>query len=404
MMRTPLTRAAVLLVLILPRIAAATPYTFTEAARIAESAAPATAAARARTEVTRRGEDVAGMLPNPNVVIGSYTETSRLYAAFSMPLPIWGQIGLARDAARMRTDEAIASERTTRLDATLAALSSWVDVWLAHSTLRAAEENRARLDALARAIDELVDAGRRPRMDALSARAEFEAARSDEETARRSLVAARVQFAARLGIVARTDADLPDVAGEPPAIAASPQADLSRAGSHPPAVEVLDARARAAAADVRFEERARIPTPTLLFGSYLFRATNPPTDFFVGLGFELPIFNQRGPLIAAAHAREAAARAESDALAMQLRADARSAAEQLEAARSRAETMNHIVLPAANEAADLAQESYRAGRLDLAGLLAAEQRRLAARVRADQSVAERTRAWIALARATGVTR
>lgn len=375
---------------------------WTEAVARAERASPRVIADAARVEETRRGEDVATMLPNPTVAVGSYAESSRLYASLLMPMPIWGSVGLAGDAARARTAEADAQRRVTRLDVGVTALSAWVDVWSARAQLRAAEANTARLERLAEAVRDLASQGQRPRLDVVTASGELSSARADEAAARHNLDAARAMLAVAIGAPSTAS---PDVDGEPPGEdEAPPLAAVLDASANNPSLEALHHRAEGAVADQALERRLRIPTPALQVWAYLLRVSNPPADVYVGLAFELPIFNQRSPLIERAHARELTARADAEANEAQLRAQARAAWTLFEGARERAHLHLTEALPAANEAAELAQEAYRAGRLDLTGLLAAEQRRLLAQTRADQAVADRARALAALRRAMGGAR
>lgn len=397
-------RASALLAAFVAALAPATAFadnlTWTGAVARAERNAPRILAEQARVDEARHGEGVATMLPNPTVAVGSYFESSRLYASLLVPLPIWGSVGLAGDAARSRTAEAEAQRRATRLDVGVTALAAWVEVWAAHARLHDAEANAARLGRLVEAVRDLNAQGQRPRLDLVSATGELAAARADEEAARHALTAARALLAAAVGTP--DNEAPPDIEGDPPgADDDTPLATAVATAAGNPAVDVFRARAASARADEALEQRLRIPTPSLQVWAYLLRVSNPPADVYVGLTFELPIFNQRGPLIERARARELTARADADATEAQLRAQTRAAWALFQAERSRAEIHTREVVPAADEAADLAQEAYRAGRLDLTGLLAAEQRRLLAHQRADQAVADRARALAALRRSMG---
>lgn len=383
-----------------PRSAGAQALTWSDAVERAGRVSPRVIAERVRVEEARRGEAVATMLPNPTVAVGSYAESARLFASLLMPLPVWGTVGLAGDAARARTSEAAAQARVTRLDAGVTALLAWVEVWAARAQLREAEASAARLARLVDAVRDLYAQGQRPRLDVVTAQGELAAARADEAAARHAVDAARALLAAAVG--APADEAPPDVTGEAPGgDDATPLVAAVEATGANPSLDVFRARAAGARADEALEQRLRIPVPSLQVWSYLLRVSNPANDVYVGVAFELPIFNQRGPLIERARAREAAAQADADATRAQLRAQTRAAWSMFQAARERAHIHATEVLPAAVEAAELAREAYRAGRLDLTGLLAAEQRRLAAQTRVDQSVADRARALAALRRSMG---
>jgi outer membrane protein TolC len=372
--------------------------TWSAAVERAVDRTPSVLAAQARVEEVRENESVARMIPNPTLTIASRVESTRLYAAINVVLPIFGQLGLAADAAQARTDEARAQLRVTQLEAGLAALSAWIDLWSARASQRAADGNLQRLTQLHDAVVALTAAELRPRMDLLSVRAELLNARAECLAAAQLVLAAQATLAGRLG----TPELRPETEGAPPDQAPESLAAVFAESAEHPAVAALRARATAAARDARTEERLRIPTPTLQVAGYFLQPGQPANDLYVGLGFDVPIFNLRGPLIARARARQATALREADAATAQLRADAAVAWAQFCAARQRAQAQLEEILPVVTEAADLSLAAYRAGRLDLAGLLAAEQRRQDAQLRADLTVADRARALVALQRAMGV--
>ena len=398
-MRSP--RALAVALLLAARAAGAQPMTWEEAERRGELAAPATLIGEARLGELRHNEEVAATVPNPTVALGTTGWSTRLFASVTVPLPVFGQLSTQVDAARGRTAEAAAQQRWTRRDAGYAALLAWVEVWSARAAARVAEANAARMERLVAATREAVDAGQRPRFELVSAAAELAAARAAGEAADHLSAAARATLAPRRG--AEATGELPDASGDPPGDeAASLVAWRELAAAHP-LLDTARARERAAALEVRAERRLVIPVPQLQVAASLFRLTNPPNDLSVVLAFEVPLFNRREGFVARAAARESAARVEADALGRQLRAEVAAAWEQYAAARALAAAQRDEVLPAATEAADLALEAYRAGRIDLAGLLAAEQRRLSADDRSNQAVAARARALVALARAAGGT-
>lgn len=394
-------RALLVALLVAAPAVGAQPMGWDEAWRRGAASAPAALVGEARVAEVRRNEDVATTVPNPTVALGAYGWSTHVFASINVPLPLFGQLSTQGDAARGRTAEATAQQRWTRRDAGYAALLAWVEVWSARARARAAEAVVARLDRLVAATREAVSGGQRPRFELVSASAELAAARADADAAAHLVQSARATLASRLGVEA--SGELPDVSGDPPGGESPSLAAWRDLSAGHPLLDTVRARERAAALEVRAEQRLRIPVPTLQVAAYLLRVTNPPNDLYVGLGFELPIFNQREGVIARAAAREATARAEADALGRQLRADVAAAWEQFSAARVLASAQREEVLPAATEAADLALEAYRAGRLDLAGLLAAEQRRLVAQDRSDQAIAARARALVALERAAGGT-
>jgi outer membrane protein TolC len=93
--------------------------------------------------------------------------------------------------------------------------------------------------------------------------------------------------------------------------------------------------------------------------------------------------------------------AESESSQRRLRTDLTAAYADLRAADGRARAQHESVLPAAQESADLALEAYRAGRVDINAVVAAQQAFAEARANALRADAEVARAAATLAHAAG---
>jgi outer membrane protein TolC len=224
--------------------------------------------------------------------------------------------------------------------------------------------------------------------------------RADADAAITLVAAARARLAVWLG----RDPMNPSLAvtGAPPGASLPPPLPLllSRVENHPVAM-----RARllvhAADANIAMEERLRWPVVSIRLGANLLRANNQPSDLQAGLQFDLPVFSLRGPAIARARARRSSAEVELISAAAHLAADLASAHQTLCGAVARADTFARDVLPAAEEAANLALEAYQAGRLDVNAVVSAEQALADARVQSDHAIADRARAFARLEHAVG---
>lgn len=369
-----------------------------EAQRLAQDRAPDVLLSNARAETVRADVGVAGMFPNPRITVGTTSGTALLYGNLFIALPLFGQVGTAVDAAEAQARVAEAGLEVSRLDARLAVSLAWWALWQANGELRIALENAARRQRLLETAQARFSEGAAPRLDVLRAQTEVRRARG-EATA---LVEQRTGALARLAVLLGGEEHGPrDVAGDPslgPRVLTDAQVE-SLLEEHP-----LVRRARqllhAADAIVTREHRARWPLVGVQIGGSFFERQPPPThDVSVGLTVEIPIFN--GPLITRAETARRAASTEFETVVVQLRARVLGARADYLSALRRHEALVNEVLPAAQEAADLAAEAYQSGGLDLTGTLAAEQARADTVLALVRATGERARALANLEHASG---
>jgi cobalt-zinc-cadmium efflux system outer membrane protein len=298
------------------------------------------------------------------------------------------------------------------LDVRLATALAWVDLWQLERDAEAARETQQRRERLLATTQERLDTGTAPRLDVLRARAEATRARAEATAAVAAVAGAVAQLAVWLGpeftgVGQVSTAEMPTAPQSLP-----PLGDLlARLDRHPALLRAM-AHLQAGTANVVLERRRRWPLVGLDVGASFGTPLNQPPalnmyttgsvqDLHAAVSVELPVFHVHGPLIARAQAMESQAQVELAAARVRLAAELARAYAAFQAANERARALNDEVLPAAQEAADLALESYRSGHLDIAGVLAAEQTLTDARNQAQHSIADRARALHTLEHAVG---
>lgn len=377
---------------------ATVPVTWLEVDTWAAARARDVVLATARMSTARAEVAVAGMPANPRLTVGATTSSYDVTASLFFALPIFGQRGVAMDAAEAQRRVAAAGLDVARLDATFVARLAWIDLWLLEHEARVALTNLERRARVREATAARFEEGAAARLDVLRADTELNRARAELDGVRDQAAAASARLAANVGQPGdrRFEAQ-----GEPPAAEASglPQ-DAEKTIDGHPAVRRVRALVGAASAVVERERRQRWPILGFLVGtSLLNRAPPPNNDVNFSVAFDLPLFNS--PLIARARAERSVAEAELAATAIVIRAQIVAARADYLAADRRYQTQKQAVLPAAREAADLAEEGYRSGGLDLTDTLAAEQALSDAELAVLRSAAERGRAFASFQHASG---
>ncbi len=377
------------------------------ALRLADEQAPDRLVAATRAAVAHADVAVAGMLTNPTVTVGSSVASAHFYTSLFIPVPLFGQRGAAEAVASALDGAARHDVEVTRLDVAMAASVAWIDLWLAEREADIAREVSTRSTRLAETADERFRAGAAPRLDSLRANAESVRLRAEADASLLAISAASARMALWVGRAPdsplHADGDLPSRADLPPLARL-----LARAETHP-LVNAARSRTTAAESTVRLEQRRRFPIVGFDIGANLFdpsmahASSNTPAfgDAHVALSFEIPFFNARGPLIARARTSVSQSVSEMDAVRRRLASEIASTYADARAAQLRATALHDRVLPAAREASDLALEAYRAGRLDLQGVLAAAQSFADVQRNANRADADAGRALATLVHAVG---
>jgi len=338
------------------------------------------------------------MFPNPQFTVGSTSGSARFYESFFISLPIFGQRAAAMDAADAQARVVAAGVEVTRLDARLAATLAWLDLWQLQGEFLIATNNALRRDRILDTAKARFSEGAAPRLEVL--RAETDARRARSVVA--SLEKQRSAAAARLSVLlSRNEPLMVAIEGEP-GIPYAPPSVAALEGFIPdhPLTQRAHAMLGAAHANVIREQRARRPNLGVQVSGIFHERFGPPSrDVQAALKADLPFFNR--PLIVRAESAQTTALTELETVIIQLRARMVSALSDYLAAVRRQEAEVGQVLPAAQEAADLSDEAYQSGGLDLTGVLAAEQALSDARLAALRATADRGRALGVLEHAAG---
>ena len=369
-----------------------------EAIQASRERAPAIVTSVARERSVRAEVGVAGMLQSPRVSVGTTTASSDLTWSLYVALPVFGQRGTAIDAAEANAAVAAAGVEVARVDARLAVSVAWIDLWQAEQEATVAADVATHYGRLRDAASGRFEAGGGSRLDVLRAETESRRSRGEAEARKSDADAASARLALLLGVDPIRHIA---IAGAPGGGNAVPTdaAVASLVATHPVALQARDAKHAAEAVVVR-ERRALWPLLGVQVGGNNFNRYPPPNnDYQASIGLDVPIFSK--PLVDRAKANQAEARTAQDVTSTTLRAGLADARATYLAADRRYRAARVEVLPVAEEAADLANEAYRSGALDLTATLIAAQTMTDARLAAARAEADRGRAFAALEHAAG---
>jgi cobalt-zinc-cadmium efflux system outer membrane protein len=282
----------------------------------------------------------------------------------SVPLPLFGQRGVAVDAAQADLETLTRDTEVVRREARWAATLAWLEVWeagaLAQLLERAAQDGQ-RVAAIAA---DKYEVGKGAKLDVLRTAAERERAQADAKAGRLAERAA----AARLSVLVGTELQVSTAEGAPRFVTPDAQA-LER---HPTLVR--DRADIVAAEDkVRLEQRLRWPNVAAQVTVNAFDPTLPGPDVQLGLSFDVPILNRRGWFIERARSVQRTAEMNAAIDARRLRAAFGDASARSDGARLQLETLSTTVLPALLEARALTLEGFQLGTLDLLRVLDAQR-------------------------------
>lgn len=379
--------------------------TWAEARDAAARNAPELRVAARRGEIARADVRAAGALANPTFTVTTARETARLSTGVSLPLPLFGQRGLAIDAAEADARSVQSETLVTQNELRWSATAAWIDAWEATEQARLVTVAAGDADRLLKITEERFDAGTSPRLDVVRATADRARARAEADGALPLVAAA----AARLAVWVGGDAAQPPVVtGDPGVPVALPALEvLLEALARHPALERDRAQMQSANSRLTLERRLRFPIvsaelvvnqgdPTLIDAN-----GNARTDVIAGAAFELPLLSQRGGAIAHAEGQRSLADAMTAQDSAHLRADLIDAYRRTQAGAARAREIGRQALPAMEEARAMTEESFRAGRADLVRVLEAQRAVLELRLAEREAIAGWSRAFADLERAVG---
>jgi cobalt-zinc-cadmium efflux system outer membrane protein len=348
----------------------ARPVTLAEA-RAAVGHAPAHRSAAARTGAAGAARAASGAWPASSFGVWGTRHAERLGFSASLPLPVFGNLAADRRVAGAELDVARAEAGGVDLGLEREVTRAWLELARAEARAAQSEATAKREDELAQATRKRFEAGDAPRAEVVAADAAAKRARAEADADRAAIAAAAAELAAPLGwdpeVALHAEGGLPVAPAPPPLAELRPR----RAG-HPEA-RAAEARARAQDAQVALAHRRRFPELSLDAESLIGDPGLPGTDFKLGVSLTVPLFGGTGAAERAARARSEAARVEHDATLSTLDGAIVAAYRRLQAAERRADALDHDVLPAQREAAELARAAYREGAGGLVAVLEAER-------------------------------
>jgi cobalt-zinc-cadmium efflux system outer membrane protein len=354
------------------QVAPAAPLTFSAALDLAASRNLDLAAIKRQRAIREAQVRVARQWANPAVGFEVTKDSPHENLTFDFPLPLGGvrgrQIDLAKEELTLADVDEKAAMRTLRRNVR----QTFYGVLGSDQRLRLAEEVVGLVKRTREAAQARFEEGAGPRLDVLAADLGLARAESD-------LALARSARAAAL-------AGLNAVLNQPPGEAVAVVGHLADA---PPPPDFAGAMALAATSngelmaaerEAAIEARRlsliraeRVPQPTVTFGLPM----NAPGEFTVGaavgVAMNVPLFNRSQGEIAASQATIVQIHARRDAARRTVESAVFSALARIDAQRQRVESFRTRVIPAATELADLAEESYKAGRSPLLMLIEAQR-------------------------------
>jgi len=320
----------------------------------------------------------AGAWAAPTARVATNRLTARLVVGASVPLPIFGTVGAARDVATAEAGAVRADAELVRRDLRYRVVVGWIAVARADGEVAAlaiGAHEAAELERIARGR---LDTGMTGEVDVTVATAARIRADVAVASATRNAEAASAALAGLLGWdpTRRINAS-----GELPTGAPTELAALhDRLAAHPERAAALR-KIEVARAEVAQVSAARWPglfvegqvsfdDPTL--GDPAQKGSSG-TDAMIGVALELPIFSHLGDRATAARATEAAQRARLAATEATLGAELVAAYRRWQGARERLVALDHDVVPAQVRASTMSSQAYREGARDLAFALQAER-------------------------------
>ncbi len=374
---------------------------YDEALQQAKRRAPNVAVIRAIEQVAEADSRAAGLYPNPTVSAGTSTESARLTLAASVPLTILGQRGAALAAGRAEYAVAKLDGLISLVDLRATTAHAFVGLWLAEHTALAREDAAKVARRVEAAVRARVELGSSPDLEGLRAHSERLRADLDARSAEAAVDAASASLVIWIG--ASFDEPLrvvgdPNVPDRVPALT-----ELEPRIARTPSVQRAFAELRASEARASSERAQVRPLMSLDFGADLYDPTLPGlTNYHAQLGLEVPLFNQRGPLIEREERKAAVARSQARAEQARSSAELIAAYRTFRALTEQVTTLNDQIVPTAQNAAQATEDSYALGRAPLVAVLDAERARIDAELSLVESQGARANAWIDVERTLGV--
>jgi outer membrane protein, heavy metal efflux system len=348
------------------------PLSYDQALALATSRNLNVEAAR-RARLIREGAiRTARLIPNPDVMLETSQDTPHQSLNFDLPVEIGGKrsrrIDLAKEELTLAEVDVQAEMRVVRRElrqAFYGLIAADERVRLAESVLDIA--HRVREAAQAR-----FETGAAPRLEVMAADLTVTRAETDIELARSIRVASQATLDAVLNLPPRQALAVTGTLAEHAPVLVYEQA-LAIATTSNVDLVLLDRQIAIEARRLDLLRADRTPTPIVSAGALF----NNPPDFNVGSRFGVsvgvPLFSRNQGEIAASIATTAQLRTRREATLRTVENQVYGTLAHVHAVRRQVEAYDQRLVPTATDLQTLAEESYRAGRTSVLGLLDAQR-------------------------------
>ena len=370
--------AVVWLVLALPPAAGAqtidlpTPLTFDAARSYAETHNLALDAARRGRAIREANIRAAGQRPNPAFDAEASRDTPHQTLTFEFPIEIGSQRSRRIDVANGELLLADVDVQTGMRIVRRQLREQFFGLLAADERVRLAESVVEIATRVRDAAQARFDAGAVPRLEVMQADLGVSRAEAELEAARAERAASQATLNGVLNAPPQQALTLEGALGDHTAAPSFTEATAIAATSNTDLVG-LDRQMEIAARRLDLLRAQRTPVPTFSIAALF----NAPGDFGVApsasVNVGLPIFSRNQGEISASIATTSQLRGQRDAIRRTVENAVYSATARVEAARRQTETFQQRLIPVATELESLSEESYRAGRTSVLGVLDAQR-------------------------------
>lgn len=351
------------------------PITLAEALELAGASSPTLGIADAQVEAARGRQKQAGAGINPELSysVENFSGNGALRGmnsaestiGLSQQIELGGKRQARRDTAGREADAVAVRSRITRADLDLAVRNRFAELSAAEERLDLARTSAERANKLASVAQSLVDAGREPPLRLLRAQAQSAEAQAQLNIAFADLGAAQRALAALWG----GSLDFIDATG--PWEFQRENEQLDTAPTETLDYRVAEAEHEVAEAALRLQKANAWLDVTVNAGYRRFEATGE-NAWVAGVSVPIPIQNMNGGAIAAARANDRASELQLNVALIDAVRKLNDARASFDAADARATALETQAIRQAEEALNLAQIGYEAGRFQLIDVLDAE--------------------------------
>lgn len=330
------------------------------------------AAARRRRAVALAGIQIARQRPNPSVNFSALRDTPHQSLFFTQPLELGSKrqrrIEVARQEGVLTEAEIAVLARLVRRTAR----EAFYRVLLARAETARLEGVLKLTERLKRIAQDRFEAGDVAQLEVIQADLEVSRAQADFEVAQQRERVSLSQLNALLNEPASTAWELTGGLAETlPDI--SQEELFRRAAQSNPELQRLAQEQKVEQSRRELLKAERIPNLDLEFGTDF----NSPTDFRVGprsqVTLELPLFTRNQGQIAQSVASEQVFANEATAAARAIQGRVDAGYLDFKAQRTQVTLYRDRLLPVARQAESLAEESYRAGKVGILAVIAAQR-------------------------------